>query len=50
MKETPEEKLKRRREVVAWLRYCADEEEKVAADMRRRADELDPDRESVRDP
>ena len=43
MKETPEEKLARQRKIVAWLRYCAEQSEKTAAEMRREADRLDPD-------
>jgi len=44
MKETPEN-LERRRRHAAWLRYCADQQEKTAAEMRRNADRIDPDRE-----
>lgn len=50
MNETPEEKLARRRRLVAWLRVCADQQEEVAAEMRRNADRLDPDAGIVRDP
>lgn len=52
VKETPEEKLARRRRHAAWLRYCADKQEEVAAEMRRNADRIDPDVDEgiVRDP
>lgn len=37
------EELDKRRRVVAWLRHCADRQEEVAAELRARADEMDPD-------
>lgn len=44
LNETPEEKLAQRRRVVAHLRAMAVREEMLAAEFRRNADRLDPDR------
>jgi len=43
VKEAPEEKLERRRWVVAQLRQMAVRQEELAAEFRRNADRLDPD-------
>lgn len=50
--ENTPDKLERRRRQAAWLRYCADQQEKLAAEMRRNADRIDAevDEGIVRDP
>lgn len=47
MKKESEENLERRRRHAAWLRYCADRSEATAAEMRKQADELDPDQPGI---